>query len=97
VIYLIDTGHPGTGNISYEPPVSRIIEDGTIYSVVAELHDIDEGKIRISLENNILTLAWHDGKMGHQEKEICLPCRMRLTNKKFKDGILEISLEKIQN
>ncbi|HTY15423.1 MAG TPA: Hsp20/alpha crystallin family protein [Methanoregulaceae archaeon] len=90
-------GLPGTGNVNYEPPVSRIIDDGTFYSIVAELHDIDEGKIRISLENNILTLKWHDLDMGHHEKEICLPCRMRLINKKFQGGILKISLEKVGN
>ena len=96
VINVIDTRIPGTGTINDEP-VSQIADNDKFYSIVADLHDVEEGKIRISLENTILTLAWHDREAGHHEKEICLPCRMRLINKKFQDGVLEISLQKIDH
>jgi HSP20 family molecular chaperone IbpA len=94
---LNNEGLHGSGNFPHEPLFGQIIDEGNYFSVLAELPEIDEGKIRISLENNILTLMWHDQEMRHYKKEICLPCRTRLCNKKFKDGILKISLEKIEN
>jgi HSP20 family molecular chaperone IbpA len=97
VIQLTDERLPGSGNIRYEPPVRQIIDEGNHVMILAELPDIDERKIRISLENNILTLAWHDPTRRRQKREICLPCRMRFVRKRFQDGILEISLERIAN
>jgi len=78
-----------------EAPVNHIIDEGSYLSVVAELPGVEEEKIRINLENNMLTLQWMDSTMKSQKKEILLPCKVRLGNKKFQDGILEVTLEKI--
>jgi HSP20 family molecular chaperone IbpA len=95
--HMNDERLPEPINIRYEPPVRQIIDEGNYFQIIAEMPGINEEKIRISLENNILTLKWRDSANKHQEEEICFPCRMKLSKKKFQDGILEISLEKIQN
>jgi HSP20 family molecular chaperone IbpA len=97
VVPLNNERVPGTGNIRYEPPVRQIIEVSNIFQIVADFPGIDEGSIRINLENNILTLAWTDRTMKRQESTIRLPCRTRFVKKKFRVGILEISLEKTEN
>ena len=87
-------GRQGTRNSSIESPFKQLVDEGMYLSVFAELPGIKEEKIRINLENDMLTLMWLDQARSFQEKDFCLPCKVRLRNKKFQNGILEITLEK---
>jgi HSP20 family protein len=93
--HLKNKGRQGTRDSPIEFPLKQIIDEGNYLSVVAELPGIMEEKIRINLENDTLTLMWLDQARTFQEKDFCLPCKVRLRNKKFQNGILEITLEKI--
>jgi HSP20 family protein len=92
---LKNKGRRGTRDSPIESPFKQIVDEGNYLLVVAELPGIKEEKIRINLENDTLTLMWLDQARIFQEKDFCLPCKVRLRNKKFQNGILEITLEKI--
>ncbi len=85
----------GTRDFRPDPPIRHIVDEGNYFSVVADLPGVKEEKIRINLENDLLTLEWLDPKMKSWKREIPLPCRVSLGNKKFQNGTLELSLEKI--
>jgi HSP20 family protein len=90
-----NNGQPGTSDLPFESPLKQIIDQGSYLTIVVELPGIREEKIRINLENNTLTLMWLDQMRTFHEKDFRLPCKARLRNKKFQNGRLEITLEKI--
>lgn len=74
-------------------PVTRTTREGNRFSVIAELPDVAEEKIRIDLERNILVVFAATSRKRYR-KEIPLPWKARFPKKKFHDGILELSLER---
>lgn len=74
-------------------PVTRTRWEGDRFSIVAELPEMAEEKIRIDLERTILVISAATPERRYR-KEIPLPWRARFPRKKFHDGILELSLEK---
>jgi len=76
-------------------PVVNLSDEGNYIRVTAELPGIQEKTIRIDLEKFTLTLsAMGDGRT--YKKELLLPAKMRFGKKRFRNGVLEISLEKTE-
>ncbi len=67
-----------------------IIEDGNKLYVTVELPDVDEKDIKVKIIKDFLEI-----KAGDEFKEIILPCKVKRRIKKtFKNGVLDIELEK---
>jgi HSP20 family molecular chaperone IbpA len=77
-------------------PVTRWVNEETQVRVLVELPGVDETKIRIELENHTLVIIASDRKKIYK-KEIPLSQRPRISSKKFRNGVLEITLEKIDS
>jgi len=77
-------------------PVTRCVDEETQVRVLVELPGVDETKIRIELENHTLVIIASDRNKTYK-KEIPLSERPRICSKKFKNGVLEIILEKIDS
>jgi HSP20 family molecular chaperone IbpA len=73
-------------------PPTGISENGRLIYIVSQLHGIPENNIRIDLERTLLTIS----ALIRTEKvmrKISVPEGSRISKKKFRDGILEITLE----
>lgn len=79
-----------------EPKVT-LLEEENFFRILAELPNIDEEKIRITLEKNatLITIMASDSTFQYK-KGITLPCEVRFRKKGFSEGVLEIILEKIK-
>jgi len=78
-------------------PVTTFIDEGKFFRIRTELPGIEEQKIRIELENNpasVTILAMNT--LTQFEKKIPLPYQVRFSTKRFSDGVLELTLEKIR-
>jgi HSP20 family molecular chaperone IbpA len=71
----------------------RLSVDGDRIQVIAELPKISGEKIRLDLEGTILVISATDGDTRYKKK-ISLPWDARLGSKKFRKGVLELTLEK---
>ena len=74
-------------------PVTRCVDEETQVRVLVELPGVDETKIRIELENHTLVIIASDSVKIYK-KEIPLASKARICNKKFHNGVLELTLEK---
>jgi HSP20 family molecular chaperone IbpA len=74
-------------------PVVTLSDEGNCILVTAELPEIREEMIRIDLERSTLIISASDNGRLYK-KEIPLPVRIRFGTKKFRNGILELFLEK---
>ena len=76
-------------------PVTTLLDEGKYFRVITEFPDVFEETIHIDLENTILTISATESGSGKKYKKIiALPLEVRLNNKKFQNGILDLTLEK---
>jgi HSP20 family molecular chaperone IbpA len=71
----------------------RLSRDGDRVHLVAELAGIREEHIRLDLERTTLIISAATREKQYR-KEIALPWKVRLGTKRFRRGILELTLEK---
>jgi HSP20 family molecular chaperone IbpA len=74
-------------------PLTEVTETGDNICVTCHLHGIPEEEIMIDLERNQLTL-YASKRNGEYLHKITVPGGSRIIKKKFRDGILEITLER---
>jgi HSP20 family molecular chaperone IbpA len=74
------------------PPTS-ISESGRLICIVSQIHGIPEDEIRIDLEKTQLVISSANEKTAILQT-ITVPEGSRISKKKFRDGILEIILER---
>ncbi|HWQ66818.1 MAG TPA: Hsp20/alpha crystallin family protein [Methanospirillum sp.] len=82
----------------YIEPSTSFLDKAKYLSIIIELPDIEEERIRIDLENqlNLVTIVATNART-HYKKEISLPCEVKLSKKRYADGILELTLEKLNS
>jgi len=71
----------------------RLSVDEDRIFILADLPGITDEKIRLDLEGTTLVISAADGNTLYRKK-ISLPWEARLGKKKFRKGILELTLEK---
>ncbi|MDD1664819.1 MAG: Hsp20/alpha crystallin family protein [Methanomicrobiales archaeon] len=71
----------------------RLSLDRDRIHILAELEGISEEKIRLDLETTTLVISAIDGDKAYKER-ISLPWEARLGRKRFRKGVLELTLEK---
>ena len=71
----------------------RLSVDEDRIFIVADLQGISDEKIRLDLEGKTIVISAADGDTRYRKK-ISLPWEARLGKKKFRKGILELTLEK---
>ena len=74
-------------------PPTGISENGRSILVVSHLHGIPEEDIRIDLEKSRLTIS-AVVRTGKVLRKVSIPEGSTISKKKFRDGILEITLER---
>jgi HSP20 family molecular chaperone IbpA len=77
-------------------PATTIVDEGTFLRIFTELPDIAEEKIKIDLENHStsVTVAVSDTVKPYKGV-ITIPGEVKFSKKRFSNGILELTLEKI--
>ncbi len=75
-------------------PVTDLFDEGDYIRVVAELPGMTEDKIRVTLQGTTLAIAARE-KDRNFYKEVSFPCEVELGKKRYMNGILEITLEKV--
>jgi HSP20 family molecular chaperone IbpA len=76
-------------------PVTTLLDEGKYFRVITEFPDISEERIQIDLENTMLAISATEPESGKKYKKmIVLPFKVRLDKKKFRDGVLDLTLEK---
>jgi HSP20 family molecular chaperone IbpA len=74
-------------------PPTGVTENGKSICITSQLPDIPEEKIRIDLERTRLIIS--ASKQNEKVmREIIVPDGSRISEKKFKDGVLEIILDR---
>jgi len=71
----------------------RLSVEGDRIHVLAELAGITEERIRLDLEATTLLISATDGDRWYKKK-ISLPWEAKLGKKRFRKGVLELTLEK---
>jgi HSP20 family molecular chaperone IbpA len=74
-------------------PPTGISESGRLICIVSQIHGIPEEEIRIDLEKTHLVISTSNKKTAILQT-ITVPEGSRISKKKFRDGILEIILER---
>jgi HSP20 family molecular chaperone IbpA len=74
-------------------PVVTLFDEANYIRITAEMPEIREETIRIDLEKSTLFIS-ASGNGRQYKKEIPLPARIRFGNKRFRNGVLELYLEK---
>ena len=77
---------------SVELPFRLSVEGDRIH-ILAELPGIGEERIRLDLEGTTLVISAVDGGTRYRKK-ISLPWETRLGKKRFRKGVLELTLER---
>ncbi len=75
-------------------PVTTLFDEEKILRIRSELPGIAEEKIRIDLDNNSVTIR-ASGTENQYKKVISLPFDVKFSKKRFSEGVLELTLEKI--
>jgi HSP20 family molecular chaperone IbpA len=77
-------------------PVTTLIDEGTFFRLLTELPGITEKKIRIDPVNHStsVTIVAYDTEKQYK-KVIIIPYEVSFSKKRFSDGVLELTLEKI--
>ena len=78
---------------SITSPPTGVSERGRRICVIIHLHGISEEKIRIDLERTQLIVSASQNS-GMVVRKVTVPEGSRISGKKFRDGILEITLER---
>jgi HSP20 family molecular chaperone IbpA len=74
-------------------PPTGISESGRLICIISQIHGFPEEEIRIDLEKNQLVISTSNDKTALLQT-ITVPEGSRISKKKFRDGILEIILER---
>jgi HSP20 family molecular chaperone IbpA len=74
-------------------PQTGISESGSLICIISQIHGIPEEEIRIDLEKTQLVISTSNEKTAILQT-ITVPEGSRISKKKFRDGILEIILER---
>jgi HSP20 family molecular chaperone IbpA len=77
-------------------PATECTEENNRICLVVNLPGVSEMKIRIELDNQFLIISASNGDKEYR-KEITLPWNARIVRKKFRDGVLELILERIHS
>lgn len=82
-------------SIKEREPMVDVFEDGDFVNVMAELPGVEESKIKLEVENDLLTIR-SDTSARKYYKEVKLPASVKKSpaESKFRNGILEIKLVK---
>ncbi|MDD1655310.1 MAG: Hsp20/alpha crystallin family protein [Methanomicrobiales archaeon] len=89
-------GRQRASSTGQEEPGTEYIEEESQVRVVVHLPDVSETKIRIELDNDVLVISATNGGKKYC-KEIMLPWTARVVSRKFRNGILELTLERTQS
>ena len=81
-----------SSRMSKEPSIG-IAEDDRYIRISSILPGLTEEQLRMEIEDETLTISAVNGE-GLYKKEIPVPARTRFSRKRFREGILEIILEK---
>jgi len=77
-------------------PVTTVIDEGKFLRILTELPGISEEKIKIDLENQTTSVTILGmNTLKQYKKMISIPCEVRFIKKRFSDGVLELTLEKM--
>jgi HSP20 family molecular chaperone IbpA len=74
-------------------PSTGISETGISFKIISQLPGISEDTIRIDLEGTQLTISISDQNLTVMQK-VTVPEGSYICKKKFRDGVLEIILER---
>jgi HSP20 family molecular chaperone IbpA len=74
-------------------PPTGISESGRLICIISQIHGIPEEEIRIDLEKTQLVISTSNEKTAIIQT-VTVPEGSRISKKKFRDGILEIILER---
>jgi HSP20 family protein len=82
-------------SIKEREPMVDVFEDGDFVNVTAELPGVEESKVKLEVENDVLTIR-SDTSARKYYKEVKLPASVKKNpaESKFRNGILEIKLVK---
>ncbi len=82
-------------SIKEREPLVDVFEDGDFVNVTAELPGVEESKVKLEVENDVLTIR-SDTSARKYYKEVKLPTSVKKdpAESKFRNGILEIKLVK---
>lgn len=85
-----------TGPIRTIEPATTLVDDGKSLHILTELPGIAEEKIKIDFEKHstLVTIVASDS-VKQYKKVITIPCEVCFSKKRFSDGVLELTLEKI--
>jgi HSP20 family molecular chaperone IbpA len=85
-------------SIKEREPMVDVFEDGDFVNVVAELPGVEESKVKLEVENDILTIR-SDTPSRKYYKEVKLPASVKKdpAESKFRNGILKIKLVKTKH
>jgi|WetSurMetagenome_2_1015567.scaffolds.fasta_scaffold08803_4 HSP20 family molecular chaperone IbpA len=79
-------------------PPTGISESGRLICIISQIHGIPEEEIRIDLEKTQLVISTSNKSTSNKKtailQTIAVPEGSRISKKKFRDGILEIILER---
>jgi len=84
---------PRRDNQTLIVPPTGVSENGRSICIVSLLHGIPEENIRIDLEKNQLIISAQD-RAERVMRKVTVPEDSRISKKRFRDGILEITLER---
>jgi HSP20 family protein len=79
--------------VTITEPVTDLVDEGEYIRVLVELPGVSEEKIRIDLERSVLTISASDDGLTFK-KDLAIPGTVRLGEKYFQNGVLEIHLKK---
>jgi len=82
-------------SIKEREPLVDVFEDGDFVNVTAELPGVEESKVKLEVENDVLTIR-SDTSARKYYKEVKLPTSVKKdpAESRFRNGILEIKLVK---
>ena len=86
-----EPGRRGRGKAT--EPVTRTALEGTRFTILAEIPDMAEEKIRIDIDEHTVYISADEGERRYR-REIILPWRARFAGKRFRKGNLELTLER---
>jgi HSP20 family molecular chaperone IbpA len=79
-------------------PMVDVIEDGDYVNVMAEMSGVEESKVKLQVENDVLIIRADDSaRKYYKEVKLPTPVKKDSAESKFKNGILEIKLAKAKH
>ncbi len=75
-------------------PLVDVFEDEDKVTVIAELPGVDKDKIKVRIKDNKLIIKASNGQKYYKEVELPAKVKPETAKAKFKNGVLEITIEK---